>query len=124
MQLNRKGQSLVLFVLLIPIMIGFLALVVDVGNASVEKNNIDNVIFMIMDMALDKKIDSSEIKEYMDDNLKNYQNIVTISGDEFVIESSTYVKGVFSKIFGFNGFSVKSKYYGTVRDGKKIIEKR
>ena len=42
--LNNKGQSLVLFVLLMPIILGIIVLVIDVGKSLVEKNSINNKI--------------------------------------------------------------------------------
>ena len=42
--MNNKGQSLVLFVLLIPIILGIITLVIDVGKSLVEKNSINNKI--------------------------------------------------------------------------------
>ena len=40
--MNNKGQSLVLFVLIIPILLGITALVIDVGKTISTKNNINN----------------------------------------------------------------------------------
>ena len=61
--LNNKGQSLVLFVLLLPIMLGIMALVIDVGNVFVKKNHIDNVIMMVMDVTLDKDLKQDEVEK-------------------------------------------------------------
>lgn len=55
-RLDNKGQSLVMFILLIPIMLGIMALVIDCGNVMVRKNEIGNVIEMVLDygFAIDK----------------------------------------------------------------------
>lgn len=55
-RLDNKGQSLVMFILLIPIMLGVMALVIDCGNVMVRKNEIGNVIEMVLDygFAIDK----------------------------------------------------------------------
>ena len=42
--LNNKGQSLVLFVLLIPIFVMIMASVIDVGNLISAKTEIDNML--------------------------------------------------------------------------------
>ena len=47
-RLNNKGQALVLFVVLFPIIILVLISVVDVGRALYEKQSIDNTCNMVI----------------------------------------------------------------------------
>ncbi len=122
--LNRKGQSLVLFILLLPIMLGIMALVIDVGNAMVTKNSTDNTIEMVLDLALDKDMEQDKIEELLSYNLEDNQNIVTINDDEIMINSKTNVKGIFSKMFGFSGFQIESEYTGKLENHKKNISKK
>ena len=42
--MNNKGQSLVLFILIIPILISIMALVIDVGKLLTTKANQENTI--------------------------------------------------------------------------------
>ena len=44
MKLNNKGQTLVAFIILIPVLIMIFTLVVDLGLLSIEKRKIDNEI--------------------------------------------------------------------------------
>ena len=122
--LNRKGQSLVLFVLLLPIMLGIMALVIDVGNVMIVKNNTNNVIEMIIDLSLERNLTKEEIEELLDYNLENGDYIVTVDDGKYMIESSTYVKGIFSKLFGFSDFEVVSEYVGTMQGDLKVIDKK
>ena len=43
MRLNNKGQSLVLFIVIIPIIIGIMVMVIDIGNVIYEKQELDNI---------------------------------------------------------------------------------
>ena len=54
--MNNKGQSLVLFVLLMPIILGIIVLVVDVGKSLVEKNSINNKIELVMEYGLEDNL--------------------------------------------------------------------
>ena len=45
-KLNNKGQSLVMFILIIPMLLGMIVLVVDVGNAIYSKNKIRNLLLV------------------------------------------------------------------------------
>lgn len=151
MRLNNKGQSLVLFILMIPILLGVMALVVDMGNLYLKKNELDSVIEFVMDYGMDALMEDESIIEeeventYIDDtlsntrieldkresslevllnyNLKNSKNEVYVDTDKIVISSKTYVDGIFSRIFSFKGFSIESEYQGVISDSKKIIEK-
>ena len=57
LRLNNKGQSLVMFIILLPILLLILTLVYDVGNAIYEKDRLSNTNYMVVDYALDN-IDS------------------------------------------------------------------
>lgn len=139
-RLDNKGQSLVLFVMLLPIMIGIMILVIDCGNVMVKKNEIDNVIEMVLDYGLDinnNDIDNMDSNDISNDNvsdvkslevllgynLKKCHNEVKIDGNKILIKSSAYVDGVFSKVLGFNGFKIESSYIGYIDNSLVVKEK-
>ena len=122
--LNNHGQSLVMFILMIPILVGVMILVIDIGNTIVYKSHTDGVIEMVLDLALDKKIDESQIRDLLNENIRDNQNIITISDNEINIESTGYVKGIFSNLFGFRGFYIKSSYAGVKENNKNVISKK
>ena len=62
MKLNNKGQSLVLFILLIPVMVLVMVLVIDMGNLYCEKKEIDSIGYLVCDYG---------ISNYYDDNILN-----------------------------------------------------
>ena len=121
---DRKGQSLVLFVLLLPLIIGIMILVIDVGNAIVEKNKINNTLEMVLEIALDDNLSTPEIQALLNKNLKENDNKITKEENKITIISTTYVKGIFSKTFGFQGFEIKSEYTGEVINNKINITKK
>ena len=43
-RLNNRGQSLVMFVVIIPIFLLIITLIYDVGNAIYEKNSLSNTV--------------------------------------------------------------------------------
>lgn len=150
--LNNKGQSLVLFILIIPILLGVMALVIDVGNAFVKKNEIDGVIEFVLDSELSTEEVSNEIleeeiidntdtegvDEYLEDdlvskdesikvlldyNLKGTQNESFVEDGVITIKVKTYVEGIFSNILNIRGFPIESEYHGYIENEEKIIEK-
>ena len=74
-KLNNKGQSLVLFVLLLPIFLIIMTLVFDIGNAICLKLDLDNVNHMAISYGLDN-IEEEGIEDTIVDLVKaNYDEV-------------------------------------------------
>jgi len=121
--MNNKGQSLVLFILIIPILLGIVVLVIDAGNAVVEKNKINNVIEMVLEDGLEDGYSEEEINKLIDYNLDSGTYSVDVDNDVINIKVSDYVDGVFSNILDIDGFHIVSEYDGYIENNKKVIEK-
>ena len=81
--MNKKGQVLVAFVLLIPIIIMFLGLIVDIGTNLNERKRIDDTLTNIMSYSLKNKETITEelIKENIKENL-DYDNLNILLNEE------------------------------------------
>lgn len=121
--MNNKGQSLVLFVLVIPILLGMMVLVIDVGNAIYEKNKINGVIEMVMEYGLEDGYSEDEMSKLISYNLDADKYLVESVDDVINIKVSDYVDGVISNVVSFKGFKIVSEYKGYIKDNKKVIEK-
>ena len=112
-RLNNKGQSLVMFILIIPIFLLIMTLVYDVGNAIYEKNKLSNVSYMTIQYGLDniESIDENELIS------------VLIENGEIEIKLTKDVKGIIGKMFNFDLITVVSEYHGEIINGKKVIER-
>ena len=99
-------------------------LVIDVGNAIVEKNKINNTLEMVLEIALDDNLSTPEIQTLLNKNLKENDNKITKEENKITIISTTYVKGIFSNLFGFRGFYIKSSYVGVKENNKNVISKK
>lgn len=122
--LNNRGQSLVLFILMIPILLGIMALVIDVGNALIKKNEMENKIEFVIEHGLENEIiEEDELIKLLNYNLNDCENTLKVEADKILVYSNTYVEGFFSNILNIKGFAVESSYQGYLVDDKKIIEK-
>ena len=124
--LNNRGQVLILFVIMIPILFGIMVLVSDVGNVIYYKQDMDNINKMVIDYGLDN-IDKDnvldEMKELAKENNKDVSTEIVFRDMEFYVSSSYYVNGVFSNILNKKGFLIKSKYKGYMDIDRKVIKK-
>lgn len=121
--MNNKGQSLVLFILIIPLLLGITALVIDVGRAIAEKNSLSNKIELIIECGLEDNLSIKELNELTEHNLYDYDYEVELVDNVIEISASTYVEGIFSNILNFKGFNIKSEYRGFMDNDKVILEK-
>lgn len=124
--LNNKGQSLVLFILIIPILLGVMVLVIDVGKVMNIKNHMEHIHSFVLEWELEKDstdYQEEEIQELLDYNIENGNSQVKIQNGKILLQTTTYVKGILSSIVGFDGFRVVSEYVGYIDDHGKIIDK-
>lgn len=122
MMLNNKGQTLVIFVIFIPLFIGMMSLVFDIGNVIYEHSEVESINKIIIDYGLDNMDDNNVIEEMRElavINKKNINTNIKFNDMEFLVESTYYVKGVFSNIFRTKGYLVKNRYKGYIDSNNK-----
>lgn len=125
-KLNNKGQSLVMFVIIIPILLLILTLVYDVGTAVYEKNRLSNTNYMALEYGLDNidNVSEMELIELIQRNVNNLNYIsVDIDDDKIEIILSKDIKGIVGSMFGFDLIIANSQYEGTIINGIKKIER-
>lgn len=88
--MNNKGQVLVIFVILIPIIILLFTLVIDIGNMYIEKRNINNNLKYAIEYS---NKNNTNIEEILN---KNLDNIEINYYDEEIKVSKKY-NGIFIK---------------------------
>lgn len=124
--LSKKGQVLVVFVLILPLVLFFLALVIDYGNLYLKKREIENRVKYVVEENF-KYSGSDDVEAVLESLLKN--NISGLkkyeinASEVFIVVSVTVeIKRIFPiYITGENDF--KLTYRGYKENGKIIIEK-
>ena len=125
--LNNKGQSLILFVLFIPILLLVLVLVVDIGKIINLKTELDNISNIVLDYGLDN-LDNEELVKELEDlvrlNKSNIDNInIKKEEDKIYIYLEDNNEGVFLGLVNISIFSLKSSYVGYFENNEKRIER-
>ena len=127
MNLNNKGQSLVLFVLLIPILLLIMTLVIDMGNLNFYKQELDNINKLTLNYGLDNIENSNVVNDMINlgkENMNNIKMEIKFNDQEFLITSTYYVKGIFPNIINTKGYIAKSTYKAYLDKKDKHIIKR
>ena len=119
--MNNKGQTLVIFVILLPIFLLLLAFVIDYGLLSVEKRRVDNNTYDAVKYYLsnidDVNIESKTI-ELLNANLKDVDIKINNTDDSVIIEVKSNYKSLFNSIINSN-FTVR---YKGIKTSKEIIK--
>ena len=126
LKINNKGQSLVMFVLIIPIFLLILTLVYDVGNAIYEKDRLSNTNYLTIEYGLNNidTVTENDLKNLIEQNTSNLKYIyVTIEENQIEIKMEKNAKSIIGKMFNFNLVKIISHYKGKIINNQKEIER-
>ncbi len=121
-KLNNKGQTLVLFVLLLPIMLFVMVLVFDIGKFLCEKQDLDQVSSMVVRYGVDHVEEEDIENELMTLLLLNCDDVssISVSVDEDYVSVDLMKKSssIFGNVFDIDFLDIRSSYVGYVLDHK------
>lgn len=126
LKINNKGQSLVMFILIIPIFLLILTLVYDVGNAIYEKDRLSNTNYLTIEYGLNNidTVTENYLKNLIEQNTSNLKYIyVTIEENQIEIKIEKDAKSIIGKMFNFNLVKIISHYKGKIINNQKEIER-
>ena len=122
LKINNKGQSLVMFVLIIPIFLLILTLVYDVGNAIYEKDRLSNTNYLTIEYGLNNidTVTENDLKNLIEQNTSNLKYIyVTIEENQIEIKMEKDAKSIIGKMFNINLVKIISHYKGKIINNQK-----
>lgn len=120
--MNKHGQTLIFFVILIPILLGFCALVVDVGYLVSKNVELKEVSKTIIEDYF-KGLDTSEIKELYEDNNIPIDNLeIDINENGIHIVNHYKVDSIFGSVIGISSYDIRVDITGTIIDDQVIFE--
>lgn len=122
-KLNNKGQSLVLFILILPILLLVSILVFEIGNVYTSKSELDDINYLVIDYGLDH-ITETNLEGKLIELIKLNSNdlfyiSVNVEDSKINVTTKRKVKGILSKSFDI--FEVVSNYEGYMENEDKVI---
>ncbi len=125
--MNNKGQTLIIFVVLLPILILLLAFVVDTGLILKEHTKLNGTIKTILKSTYQKK-DEENYQEMVTDlfvknNLSTTNLVVEVQKDFVTIKSEYAKESIFGKIIGIKEYKIKCALKATQTFDTLKIEK-
>lgn len=124
--MNNKGQTLILFVMLLPLLFILLCLVVDIGLLYSEKNKLDNIVKENIEYFLENNIEDAEdeLNKLLYKNIDNVKiENIDFRDNKLKVEVTKKYKSIFSNILNKDFYKIKISYIGYKLENKIIIEK-
>lgn len=125
--MNNKGQTLILFVILLPILLLLFAVVVDTGLLLKEQTKLNSTLRTILKTTYQKKEEENYeemVKELCNKNNIPIDNLQIEVTDTNIIISNTYEKeSIFGKVIGIHAYKIKSSFKGIETNEGLQIEK-
>ncbi len=122
--MNKKGQVLVAFILILPILILFMMMLYDIGNIGFTKKHAKSEIRDVITYGLNNidKIDSDSLENLLKGKIKNIRkNHIDILENKINIELIIEVDSDFKNIFLKEMYLITLKYTG-VKEENIIIK--
>lgn len=123
-KLNNKGQTLVVFILLLPVFLALCAFVIDVGLMSYENIKLKNTTKSILNSVTDKnKITKNAIIDLYKQNDINVDNLVLkIDENAIELENDYFISSIFGKILQIEEYEVRVKAKMNISNKEIIFE--
>lgn len=107
--MNNKGQTLVLFIIFIPILLLLAAFVIDTGLIIHESTRLKSTTKTVLkDIYYKEDKTEEKIINLLNENKINTDNIkITTNGSSIRIKNSYEINSIFGKIIGLKNYEVK-----------------
>ena len=122
--MNNRGQSLVTFVLILPMILLMILALYDIGNMVLLKSKLTNISYIVLDYGI-SNIDNDDVTLNMRElALKNESGLddIMINKDDNKLYVTLY-DSVNTKISFSNIFKIKVSYVGYMEEERKVIER-
>ena len=122
--MNKKGQTLVIIVILIPIIMAIFALVIDIGLMTYENVKLKNTTKTILKEGLkNNDLNENYLKKMLLKNGINCDNLKIYDDDnKLTIYNQYFISSMFGKILGIKEYEVNVKAEVTKETNSIIIK--
>lgn len=122
--MNNKGQTLIIFVILIPILILVAALVVDTGLMTFEKERYRGII----ENGIEEYFDTGNVEEtekiFSLNDIAKEEYTIIVQENQIEVSLNTSIEAIFGKIINLQEYEIKMNYVGTKEGERVIINKK
>lgn len=125
--MNKKGQTLILFVLLLPLLLLLMAFVVDTGLVLKERTKLNSVTKTVLKTTYPNRLDSDYIEKvtnlFYQNGIPVEQLKVEVEENQVIIQNEYQKESIFGSIIGIKEYKIKGVLKAKIENEKIKIEK-
>lgn len=125
--MNRSGQTLVAFVIIVPVFILLMAFVVDTGFILKEYTKLNSTTKTILKTTYDERMQEDYKEQVISlfdkNNIPTEDMDITSIENKIIINNEYAIDSIFGQIIGLKEYEVKITMTAYEENGKIIIEK-
>ena len=111
--MNNKGQTLVVFIIFIPVIILLMAFIVDTSLMYIAKSKLNDLSKTIIKEIYDVEDKNSKVEELLKANEINYNNYdIEINDNKVKLSIKEEIDSVFGRMIGNESYTIKSEVTG------------
>lgn len=127
-KLDNKGQSLVIFVIFIPLFIMIGTFIIDIGFAKYNERKLNSISKEVISYGMkhisdDPRSEMEELIKKNDDEITYYEIDIDTDNNKIKLIINKDSKGIFGKIIGKELYKIRCSYIGFIEDENIVIEK-
>lgn len=124
MKMNNHGQTLVLFIIFIPVLLMLCAFVIDTGVVFKENNKLSSTTKIVLEEAMEKDLDDQRIKELFEENEIPTSDLkIQREESKITIKVDYRIDSIFAKMIGIKDYEIKINETIQKENDKYILKK-
>lgn len=117
--MNNKGQTLVVFIIFIPVIILLMAFIVDTSLMYIAKSKLNDLSKTIIKEIYDIEDKNNKVEELLNVNEINYNNYdIEINDNKVKLSIEEEIDSVFGSMIGNESYTIKSEVTGYKENDK------
>ena len=120
--MDSKGQTLVIFIIILPVIILGVSYLVDTGLMYIGRSKLISTCKVIIDEYYDEEINDSKVEKYLKNNDIKYTDYKVSRDNNLSIEVKSTIDSIFGKVVGIQEYEISAKVTG-YKDNDKLMFK-
>ncbi len=117
--MNNRGQTLVIFIIILPVIILGVAYLVDTGLMYIGRSKLISTCKVIIDKYYEENNIEDKIEKYFIDNNIDYRDYKVSRDNNLKLEVESTIDSIFGNIVGIKEYEIVVKVTG-YKDNEKI----
>ena len=116
--MDSKGQTLVIFIIILPVIILGVSYLVDTGLMYIGRSKLISTCKVIIDEYYDEENIDSKVKKYLEDNDIKYTDYRVSRDNNLKLEVDSKIDSIFGNVVGIKEYEISVKVTGYKEEDK------